>query len=223
MRKLITIAVPILICIAACDDTTTAVGATNGNPIPKDVTYTIIDENIVPGIKRSLDIRLNKKVSEEVLRSIALNLRNADSNSYERTFVGYYLPGMEANAGYWATTHFNPELEVRILGLTVQQEEILIEEPKDASRQVIGIWLDESPFVGSRITIFRKDGKLFIENVYKDGSSGTKELVAKQSPMGQRFERVSGSTAGDHWIIDNNGNLQNRDNEGWISTAKKIE
>lgn len=224
MRKLITIALPILICIAGCSDMTTEEGATNGNSIPKDVTYTIIDKNIVPGIKRSLDIRLNNKVSEKVLRSIAMKLRNADSNSYERTFIGYYLPGMEVNAGYWATTHFNPDLEVRILGLTVEQERALTQEPEDASREIIGSWLDESPFVGNRITIFRKDGKLFMENIYKDGSSGTKELVARKSPLGgQRFEKVGDSTAGDHWMVDSNGNLQLRDNEGWIATAKKIE
>lgn len=223
MRKLITIAVPILICIAGCNDTTTAGGATNGNPIPKDVTYTIIDENIVPGIKRSLDIRLNNKVSEKVLRSIAMKLRNADSNSYERTFIGYYLPGMEVNAGSWATTHFNPDLEVRILGLTVEQEQALTQEPEDASREIIGSWLDESPFAGNRITIFRKDGKLFMENTYKDGSSGTKELVARKSPLGQRFDKVGDSTAGGFWILDSNGDLQLRDNEGWIATAKKIE
>jgi hypothetical protein len=238
MRKLITITVPILICIAGCSDTTTpqpsnpapsptstaAGGATNGNPIPKDVTYTIIDKNIVPGIKRSLDIRLNNKVSEKVLHSIAMKLKNADSNTYERTFIGYYLPGMEVNAGYWATTHFNPELEVRILGLTAEQEQALTQEPEDASREIIGSWLDESPFAGKRITIFRKDGKLLMENTYKDGSSGTKELVARKSPLGhQRFDKVGDSTAGDHWILDSGGNLQLRDNEGLIATAKKIE
>lgn len=223
MRKLLMIEVLILICIAGCGDTTTAGGATNGDTIPKDVTYTIIDENIVPGLKRSLEIRLNKKVSEQVLHSIAMKLRNADSNSYEHTFIGYYLPGMEVNAGYWATTHFNPELEVRILGMTVEQEQALTQEPQDASREVIGTWLDERPFAGNRITIFRKDGKLFMENRYKDGSGDTKELAATKSPLGQRFDKVDDSTVGGFWIIDSNGDLQLRDNEGWIATAKKIE
>ena len=62
-----------------------------------------------------------------------------------------------------------------------------------------------------------------MENIYKDGSSGTKDLVARKSPLGQRFEKVGDSTAGDHWILDSVGNLQLRDNEGWIATAKKIE
>jgi len=192
-------------------------------PIPTDVTYTIIDKNIVPGIKRSLDIRLNKKVSEKVLHSIAMKLKNSDSRTYERTFIGYYLPDMEVNAGYWATTHFNPDLKVRILGLTHEQEQALKQKPKDPSREVIGRWLDESPFTGNRITIFRKDGKLFMENTYKDGSSGIRELLEKKSPLGQRFDKVGGSTAGDLWVLVSNGNLQLRDNVWLIVEAKKIE
>lgn len=191
--------------------------------IPKDVSYTIIDKNIVPGSKRSLGIRLNRKVSKDVLKSIATELKNGDSNSYERTFIGYYLPDMKVNAGYWATTHFNPDLKVRILGLTAEQENTLKQPAENASREVIGNWIDETPFVGKRITIFRQNGKLLMEDTYKDGSSGKKELVEKNSPLGQRFDKVDGSSAGDHWILDSNGNLQLRDNEGLISTAKKIE
>lgn len=104
-------------------------------PIPKDVTYTIIDENTILGVKRSLDLRLNRKVSMEVLKSIAMKLKNLDSNKYERTFIEYYLPGTEIGAGAWATTHFNPKLEVRILSLTVEQEKALKQQPEDQSQK----------------------------------------------------------------------------------------
>ena len=86
--------------------------------IPTDVSYSVIATDNVPGIKRSLDVRLNKEVSEETLRAIALKLKSNESQEYERTFIGYYLPGMTIDAGYWATTHFNPTLDVRILGLS---------------------------------------------------------------------------------------------------------
>lgn len=42
--------------------------------IPADVSYEVINTDILPGIKRSLDVRLNKRVSEDVLRAIALDL-----------------------------------------------------------------------------------------------------------------------------------------------------
>ena len=66
----------------------------------------------------NLDVRLNQKVSQDVLRAIALELKSNDSRQYDRTFIVYYLPAMNVDSGGWATTNFNPTLDVRILGLT---------------------------------------------------------------------------------------------------------
>jgi hypothetical protein len=190
--------------------------------IPADVTYTIISSDTYLDWKRSLDVRLNKKVSEETLRAIALKLKSADSKKYESTFICYYLPDMKVGAGAWATTHFDPDLKVRIQGLTAEQEEALKQQPDDPSREVIGSWLDESPFIGSRITIFRQNGRLFTENAYKDGSSGKKEIIEKLSGKNRRFQRKEGSSVGEFYVIDGQGNLQMWDEEGIISTARKI-
>lgn len=190
--------------------------------ISADVTYSIIDSDIMPGIKRSLDVRLNKKVSEGTLRAIALKLKAQDSRSYDRTFICYYLPDMELDAGAWATTHFNPNLDVKILGLTAEQEESLKQQADDPSQEVIGSWLDERPFVGNRITIFRQNGKIFMENTYKDGSSGKKEIIGKFSTSGKKFEDKKENGFGEFYLIDNQGNLQLWDQDGIISTAKKI-
>ena len=94
-------------------------------PIPNGGIYTIIRTEVVPGIKRSLDIRLNRTVSEEVLRAIATKLKNSDHGTYERTFISYYLPGMKVGSGAWATSHFDPDLEICILGVSTDQEELL--------------------------------------------------------------------------------------------------
>jgi len=189
----------------------------------EDITYEIINTHTFRDIKRSLDVRLNKKVSEDTLRIIALELKTQDPRNYERTFICYYLPDMEVDAGAWATTHFNPDLEVRILGLTVEQEEALKQLPNDPSREVIGFWLDESLYgMGNRITIFRQKGKLFIENTYTDGSSGKKEIVEKSSGKIRTFRRKEGSSVGEFYLIDKQGNLQLWDKEGIIKTAKKI-
>ena len=192
-------------------------------PIPADVTYTIINTDVIPGIKRSLDVRLNRKVQEDVLRSIARELKKADRNRYERTFIVYYLPEMKVGAGGWATTHFNPDLEVNILGLTAKQEEALFNAPEDAKREVIGSWLDQSPMVGGKITIYRKDGKLYLEQKFKDGSSSNKEMVEKPSSRGRRFEEKGGASFGEHYVIDRQSNLQIRDQEGLVATAKEIK
>ena len=60
--------------------------AQSTTPIPPDVIYTILKEHTIPGIKRGFGVRLNRKVSKEVLRSIAIELKNLDPNTYEPTF-----------------------------------------------------------------------------------------------------------------------------------------
>jgi len=190
--------------------------------IPNDMSFEIIGSDAVPGVIRNLDVRLSRKVSEQILRAIALKLK-AQPPPYDRTMIYYYLPGMTVGAGAWATTHFTPDLEVRILGLTVDDENKLVTEPEPTNRETIGRWLDETPFIGSRITIFREKGKLFIEQTYKDGSGHKKELVERKSPLGRLFKEGERSRNGDHWILVSNGNLQVRDNNGLIGTAAKIE
>lgn len=152
--------------------------------IPEDVTYEIINEDIVPGTKRSLNIRLDRRVSEKVLQSLSTKLKNSDSSDYERTFILYYLPDMKVDAGAWAKTHYNPDLEVEILGSTIEEAKALRQSSDDPSREVIGRWLDDDAFSESRLVLYRKDGNLYMEQTYEDGSSRVMEVVEKQSSRG---------------------------------------
>ncbi len=189
--------------------------------IPVDVSYFIIDLDILPGVKRSLNVRLNKKVSQATLRAIALKLKSQDSREYECTFINYWLPEMQVGSGAWATTHFGPELEVYIQGLTVQEEKALLKEPVPANREVIGRWFDEIALGGCRITIFREQGNLYVELKFKDGSSSKERVVESSSPLGRRLAPVARSPSGDYWVIDSRGNLQTWDDEGLFSTAQR--
>ena len=54
-------------------------------------------------------------------------------------------------------------------------------------REEIGTWLEEGPS-GSRITIFREGGALFMEIVDGDGSSETTEMVESALPTSRRFD-----------------------------------
>ncbi|QDT94253.1 hypothetical protein [Gimesia algae] len=90
----------------------------NANPQPATAEksdYTWKEDHSIPGIKRSLVVFLDGKVSEERLREIALELKSKETRSYERTFIVYLLPGMKENEGAWATTHFDPDLKIDIL------------------------------------------------------------------------------------------------------------
>lgn len=196
--------------------------SSTASAIPEDVSYTFIYTSIVPGIKRGLSVRLSRKVSEDVLRLIALELKKQDARQYDRTLIEYLLPGMKVGAGAWATSHFDPDLELWILGLTAEEERSLLNEPEDLSREVIGTWLDESPYMGNRIIIYRKDGKLFLERKFGNGSSYEMELVQKPLTRGKRFEEKEGNKFGEYYLVDHQGNLQMWDQEGLITTLRPI-
>ncbi len=194
------------------------------NRLPAGVRYKIIQEDKLHNIKRSLDIRLNKKVSEETLKKIALHLKASDSVAYERTFITYYLDDMKVGSGAWATTHFNPNLKVVVQGLTVEQEAKVLgasAEKADGDREIIGSWLDETLYAGNKATMYSKKGKLFLERVYSDGSSGSTELKTKKVRGEKRYIEV-GNEHGEYYLINGEGNLQVFDGDGLISTAKKI-
>ncbi len=124
------------------------------------VSYTIIEKSSMRSIKLSIDIRLEQKVSKDFLQKLALKLRQEEPIKYDRMFITYYLPDMTPGSGAWATSHFNPNLKVEILGTTIEEEKALMSKPKDSSGEIIGEWLDESPYVGAKYTLLKRNGKI---------------------------------------------------------------
>jgi len=191
--------------------------------ISNDVTYSIIRDDVIPGTKRTVNIRLNRRVSENVLRSIALEVKSQDTREYEYIFILYYLPGMEVGAGAWATTHFDPELEVVFLGASPEELAVITNMPIDPSREVIGVWFWELPAEYShRITIYYLNHTPYMEKNFLDGSGSTEELTEKASSRGRRFE-VKDRSYGEYFLLDSQGNLHLGDEEGLFETLQKIK
>ncbi|QUN05100.1 hypothetical protein KDN34_12870 [Shewanella yunxiaonensis] len=186
-------------------------------------TYTIISDNGFRDVKRSVDVRLDKKVSAEVLKTIALKLKNSELKKYERTFIAYYLPDMKVGAGAWATTHFDPELEVKILGLTADEEDKMARAAKSSSTDSVGIWMDDRPYAGATITIYRKNKKLYLESKYKDGSSSIEEMAESRTAVGTKLVEKGGNPHGEYFLLDKNGNLQAGGKNGIFLKYKKIK
>ncbi|RRV04422.1 hypothetical protein EGJ27_21540 [Pseudomonas sp. v388] len=75
--------------------------------------YTVTKDEYMGPIKRSVEVLLEKKISDRQLAEVAIFIRSSALRDTERTFIGYYLKGV-SEPGYWATSHFNPELKVDI-------------------------------------------------------------------------------------------------------------
>jgi hypothetical protein len=187
------------------------------------VSYTIIEKSSMGSIKLSIDIRLEQKVSKDFLHKLALKLRREEPIKYDRMFIGYYLPGMKPGSGAWASSHFNPNLEVNILGTTIEEEKALMSKPKDSSGEIIGEWIDESPSVGGKYTLLKRNGKIIMIRKFPGGSGSEEEMIQKKQSGKLRFEEKEGNDFGEYYLIESNGQLATYDDAGLINTMRSIK
>ena len=186
------------------------------------INYSIIEKSSMGSAKLSIDIRLEQKVSKAFLQKLALKLRQDEPIKYDRIFICYLLPSMTPGAGAWATSHFNPNLKVKILGTTIEEEKALVSKSKHLSGEIIGEWFDESPYEGGKYTLLQKNGKTIMIREYKDGSSSEKEMIQKKQSRKLRFEEKGGNEFGEYYLIERNGNLGAYDKAGIINTMRLI-
>ena len=148
-----------------------------------------------------------------------MELRARDSRNYERTFIVYCLPGVEVGAGGWATTHFNPELKVQILGMTREQEDALASKGKNP--RAPGTWISQG--IGAAIiTIERSPEGLLLRQRFKGGSELEVPLKEAYEPQpGKQYHYKEGSDFGEHLRVNRAGDLEFWDQDGLIRTAQK--
>jgi hypothetical protein len=189
----------------------------------KGINYAIIEKSKMGSIKISIDIRLQEKVSKDFLRELALKFQKEEPKKYDRMFITYYLLGMTPGAGAWATSHFNPNLEVKILGTTIEEEKTLISKSKNPCGKIIGEWLDESPYVRAKYTFVKRDGKILVILKFESGSGSEKEMIQREQSGRLRFEEKVGNSFGEYYLIEVNGQLGIYDNAGLIKTLHSVK
>lgn len=145
----------------------------------------ILDTETMKTIKKIIYIQIPEQLTEPQLKEIAAQMRNENRN-YERLFIFYLLPEMEIGFGAWATTHYNTELEISIMGANKAEEEIL-KNPELPKGEIIGKWYDKTPYMEHSVMIFKTDGKYKMKETYKDGSASEKDLQYSKSNGKSKF------------------------------------
>jgi hypothetical protein len=187
-----------------------------------DENYTIERRDILGDIKLSFDIRLKNKVSEEQLKQFALTLKGREHKPYERIFIFWYLQGMEIGAGAWATTHFNPNLEVRILGVTIEEEKGLTVSDENRKGFVLGKWFDDS-IGGGKYTLMNNNGTITMYIDFMDKSIHEEEMIESFQLDMLRYDDKNGNDFGEYYLIDKNRGLSIYGKSGLIRTLHAIQ
>jgi hypothetical protein len=166
------------------------------------------------------------KVTPEVLRAIALELKSQETTQYEFTYVFYYLPGngpdeVPGHRTPWASTEFNPTLVVRIMGLSIDEEQSLIGKPlvlPNGSR-LLGAWLMDEP--KHRIAIYQNDGKWYLQGLFSWSKQvDVDELQELPMKNGQCFTKKTGS---ERYVIDSEEKLGLYDRDGLIVEPARVK
>lgn len=218
MRRIFLIAF-IAVLFAGCGNEESETG------LSKDIKYTISEDSHKRDIKRSVVVILEAKISKVSLKKLAQKIKNGESTNYQRTFIVYFLKGKDRDNGYWATTHFNPNLEVKVLGLSQKEEASLVKPVASTpDRKVLGAWLDDRSGIGAKMIIYySKDGNVYLESSYSDGSSGTKEMIELTNEDGKRIEDKEGNDFGEYFIVNKVNQLEFWSKNGNYYTAKSIQ
>ena len=181
--------------------------STNGS------AYEIIGRDRIGNTRCSFDVRLEERVPESSIRNIAEEIKRREAEECERVFIVHYLPGMKVNAGAWATSHFTPNLEVRILGQTVGQAN---SAPPLLDGEVVGRWRRDVLPAGW-LTIVRRNDQLIARWDYTDGINSENSLDESQLPDGRlRFEDQGENAFGEYYIVETDGLIGLYDEDGQI-------
>lgn len=197
----------------------------NGNIIEAKTEYEIIKAENYQNIKFTYDIRLsNDKLLANELSDLAIELKDKLDRDYERIFITYYLPEDKVGSGAWAISHFNPDLKVSILGLTPADIENLVENynQEKPEEKVIGKWIAGSYKNAYFIILFEKNGKLYKAMRNADESVEDEMLLQDKSGV-KRYVKKGENEFGEYYIINENGELEIYDQDGFIEKLKIVE
>ena len=190
--------------------------------LPEGFDYQIVNEDILLDVKRSVDVVVSEPIAEEALSTLAYEIKKQASTEFEKTFIGYYLKTDDQSGAYWATTHFNPNLVVRINGQTrPDTTDQNVVDTNTGLGELLGAWR-EGGGLRAKLSIFSNGSDHYLEIVYNDGSNSVQKLKVSQQTDGKRFEKMKPSSAGDYWLLKSDGVLELRDNEGLIYNCTPI-
>ncbi|WP_367110373.1 hypothetical protein [uncultured Psychrobacter sp.] len=180
--------------------------------------YNILEDTAKSNIKRTVEVELPERLDEVELKRLAKHIKGLSNKDVERTFIGYRIAGNDPKQAYWATTHYNPNLEVNIMGESATSYENMKGKSLPEG-EVIGSWMVERG-LEYRMTAYNKDGRTYLQSAYGDGTSSDDLYVLAETDRGTKLEEED-SGFGEYFIINSEGELEFWSDNGNYYTAKK--
>lgn len=211
MRKIISLLV-IISALVNCSDK-------KNEKSPNIIT--ISEVHTVPTVKKGLDVVIDSRLDTLQLENLGkIIYEQNDGKDYKNFFINYYLPRMVNGNFSYASTHFTPDLDIQVLGMTQQH----INDMEHAINTSRPFWLDES--CQCFVKIKNKKGKLAIHQVSYD--MNTKQItldildVIPKIISNDSLFYINKSTVGEYYKYNIDNDMERYDEQGFIDKLLKF-
>lgn len=188
--------------------------------------YEVLKDEVDGRIKRTVEVELSSRTDEELLEGIAEEIYDLSKKKVERTFIGYWIAGEDNTQGYWATTHYNPDLDVKIMGLSGSDYDELVNTKAQVDGEIVGTWMINRGALEYKAVAYKKDGddSMYLVDQHVSGST---EQAYKTTETDDGLKLVDaegeGSDFGEYLVINNDGELEFWSENGNFYTAKPLK
>lgn len=202
-----------------CSDGSTPVEQSDDakNNMIESGAYTIRSDEKKSDIVRKVHVDLDERVTKQQLEKIANEIKESDKNNYERTLIMYRIKD-EKSVAAWATTNFDPDLEINFIGLDADKYNTLLKMARHVEGEKVGEWYNTSGY-DHIVVIYKKDGQYFENSYFEDTNTTPK-------PRKLKFENGKYSYADSdenwHFLVNDAGDLEYWGESGNSTTAKKV-
>lgn len=183
--------------------------------------YEIVEDDVKRNVKRTVEVVISERMDEESLIALAEKIYALSNAKVERTFILYRLAnGSDGTA--WATTHYEPDLKVRIVGATASDYERM-KNTNVSEGELLGSWM-ASRGMDSKITAYKKDGQVYIRELYNIGPLHKEDPVYESTELdeGIKLQSENDKDHNEYYIINKKGDLEFWSDNGNYYTAQKI-
>lgn len=212
----------LFILLTGCSNDSAPAEKNNTVDSEKNITiapfaYVVDSDKNTPSIVRKVNVELPERVSKQQLEIIANEIKNADRSTYERTLIMYRIKD-EKSVAAWATTHFDPNLDIHFIGLDADQYKALLKMDRTVDGEKIGEWYATG---GTEhvVVIYKKDGQYYENKYFVDDTTAPKPEKLKYKDGQYRY---ANSTENWYFKVNDAGDLEYWGESGNSTTAKKI-
>ncbi|MDI1257110.1 MAG: hypothetical protein PSV16_13530 [Flavobacterium sp.] len=207
-----------IVLINLVGGSSSTIGKYKKEPLPDNFKYEITaDESNAAVEKNQLKVQLSEKLTVGQIATLAEQLYN--SKDKQRRFYIFYTLKTSGDVGVaWAISHFDPELEIKIMGATQAEENLSKKNAGKVDGKILGMFYEEE-FTSCSYTVYEKNGKFYVQTTYKDGGSNVNEMKKSDVENGIKLEDINGNTNGEYYILTKENLLEffNKENRNFTT------